>query len=59
MNNGDKAYIGERFVGLVVGENPERTTSVVTVKDNDFRSFHKHQIRIVSAPIVTTNQVEG
>jgi len=42
---GRDAFIGERNVGLVVGTNPETRTSIVVVKNGEFKSFHDWQLR--------------
>lgn len=45
FKNGDKVYIGSRFVGLFVGVNPVTDSYVVyKEKTNEYGSYHFWQI---------------
>ena len=46
FENGDKVFIGSRFVGLWVGLNPITDSHVVYKDcDNEYKAFHGWQIK--------------
>ena len=45
FNNGDEVYIGSRFVGVWIGNNPITGSEVVySEAKNEFGSYHTWQI---------------
>lgn len=54
FENGDKVYIGSRYVGVWIGNNPITGSEVVyKERSNEFASYHLWQIKrypVLSVP---------
>jgi len=54
VENGEEVYVGDRFVGIWIGNNPITGSEVVYKEDgNEYRAFHTYQI--LKYPCVTVS----
>lgn len=56
FENGDKVYVGSRFVGVWIGNNPITGSEVVYKEEvNEYKSFHAGQILKYPCASVSVN----
>jgi hypothetical protein len=55
-NNGDKVYVGSRFAGIWIGNNPITGSEVVYCEDkNEHKEYHAWQVRPYPSVLVKTD----